>query len=109
MKEDIELYIELYKQSKELALKQKELKEKLKACDVRIIEYMKENELNGISVSGVTIKKYDRKMSQKFKKEVMTNKIVETVGDLQKAKEIAESVCNNDNCVITEALKVTLK
>lgn len=109
MDNDIEMYIELHKKQKELRKEQKELKEKIVLCDTRIMEYMTSKGLDSISHKDASISLYNKKTSQKFKKDVIQSKIEEKIGNSEKAREIAESVCTNSQCVVKEAIKVSLK
>ena len=109
MDSDIELYISLHKKAKELRLEQKELKQKIQVCDARIMEYMSDNSLDSISHKDASITLYNKKMSQKFKKQNIQDKIAEKIGNNEKAREIAESVCTNTDCTTKEAIKISLK
>jgi hypothetical protein len=109
MDNDIEMYIELHKKQKELRKEQKGLKEKIVLCDARIMEYMTSKGLDSISHKDASISLYNKKTSQKFKKDVIQSKIEEKIGNSEKAREIAESVCTNNQCVVKEAIKVSLK
>jgi hypothetical protein len=105
---EVQVYTELRKELKELQQKQKAVKDKIKACDAKILEYMTTQAIDTINSKGITISLYKKKTSQKFKKEEIESLITEKLCDSEMAKELAECVVANPVHLLSESLKVTL-
>lgn len=102
-------YIESSKQLSELREKQKELKKSIDKIEKSIKEYMKNNEMDSISLKDAEIVLYDKKISQTFKKETITEKLTEELSDPQKAEELAKSIVQNKKFIVENKIKVVLK
>jgi hypothetical protein len=102
-------YIDLSKEIQNLRNQQKELKNKMTKIELLIKEYMKNNEMDSISLNEAEIVLYDKKISQTFKKETITEKLTEELSDPSKAEELAKSIVQNKKFLIENKIKVVMK
>ena len=102
-------YIDLSKEIQNLRNQQKEVKNKMNKIELLIKEYMKNNEMDSISLNEAEIVLYDKKISQTFKKETITEKLTEELSDPSKAEELAKSIVQNKKFLIENKIKVVMK
>lgn len=102
-------YIDLEKSIQELKKEQKDMKNKMDKIEKSIKEYMKNNEMDSISLKDAEIVLYDKKISQTFKKETITEKLTEELSDPNKAEELAKSIVQNKKFLVENKIKVVLK
>lgn len=102
-------YIDLSKQIADLREKQKEFKKSMDKIEKSIKEYMTNNEMDSISLKDAEIVLYNKKISQTFKKETITEKLTEELSDPQKAEELAKSIVQNKKFIVENKIKVVLK
>jgi hypothetical protein len=102
-------YIVLSKEINELKKFQKDKKTILDKLGKNIHEYMVNNDMDSISLKDAEIVLYNRKISQTFKKETITEKLTEKLNDQSKAEELAQSIVQNKKFIVENKLKVVLK
>ena len=102
-------YIEISKEIQELRQKQKDLKDKTNKIEKAIKEYMKNNDMDSIALRDDEIVLYNKKVSQTFKKETITEKLTEELSDPVKAEELAKSIVENKKFLLENKIKVVMK
>jgi len=102
-------YIDLSKKLNDLRNTQKELKTQMDKIEKGIKEYMKNNDMDSISLKDAEIVLYNKKISQTFKKETITEKLTEELSDPSKAEELAKSIVQNKKFIVENKIKVVLK
>ncbi len=102
-------YFSLNKELLELRKKQKEHKGTLDKLEADIKQYMTDNNMDSIVLNGGSIVLYERKVSKTFKKETIAEKLSETLGDQDKAENLAENIVSNKVFDLKPCIKVKLK
>jgi uncharacterized protein involved in exopolysaccharide biosynthesis len=102
-------YIDLSKQINDLKEQQKTIKKEVEKIEKSIKEYMKNNDMDSISLKDAEIVLYDKKISQTFKKETITEKLTEELADPNKAEELAKSIVQNKKFIVENKIKVVIK
>lgn len=103
-------YLDLNKKITELKKTQNEYKKILLNIEQDIQNYMIENNMDSISLNGGQIVLYERKQALTFKKETMTDKIVDELKCNQdKATKLAESIITNKVFNVVQKIKANIK
>ena len=102
-------YLTLNKELAGYRTKTRDLKRKVDELEKTIKEYMKSHDMDSISLQEGQIVLYSKKIPQTFKKEVITEKLTETLKDAQKAEELAQSILQNKAFVIEDKVKAVIK
>lgn len=110
IQEKFKLYLELNKEIAEFRKKQAAQKKVIQNLEDEIKQYMKDNEMDSISLNEGEILLYDRKVSQTYKKETIVEKLTEKLkgnGDL--AESLAESIITNKVFNVESKIKAKIK
>lgn len=102
-------YLEIQKDLSDMRKKQKEFKKILTGLEKQIKEYMSENDMDSISLKEGEIILYEKKISQTFKKEVIMEKINESINNSEKAEELTESILKNKKYIVEDKIKAVIK
>ena len=110
IQEKFKLYLELNKEIALFRKTQATQKKIMQNLEDEIKEYMKDNNMDSISLNEGEIILSDFKVSQSFKKDVIVEKLKEKLkGDGDLAEKLAESIVTNKVFVISQKLKAKLK
>jgi pheromone shutdown protein TraB len=110
IQEKFKLYLELNKEIALFRKKQADQKKTLQKLEDEIKEYMKENQMDSISLNEGEILLYDRKISQSFKKETIVAKLTERLkGNDELAESLAESIVTNKVFNIESKIRAKIK
>lgn len=107
--ETLQKYIVLNKELQELRKKQKDIKKQVDTYEKSIKEFMKQNEMDSISLKDGEIVLYSKKIPQTFKKESIVEKLTEKLKDSQKAEELTQSILSNKKFTVEDKIKAILK
>jgi hypothetical protein len=102
-------YLELQKNLQKMRKDQKDTKGVLDKLEKEIKEYMTENDMDSISLKEGEIVLYAKKISQTFKKEVIMEKLNESLQNSQKAEELTESILKNKKYILEDKIKAVIK
>jgi len=102
-------YIDLANELNEFRKQQKEIKDKMTKIEKSIKDYMTNNEMDSISLKDAEIVLYNKKISQTFKKETITEKLTQELSDPTKAEELAKSIVQNKKFILENKIKVVKK
>lgn len=93
-----------------LRKKTSEIKKAKDKLEVEIKEYMKNNELDSISINNAQIVLYDKKISKTFSKEAIVENLKEQLnGDENKAEALADSILKNKTFNTEPKVKAVIK
>lgn len=109
IQEKFQQYLEIQKTLSDMRKKQKEYKTDLLQLEKEIKEYMRENDMDSISLKEGEIVLYAKKISQTFKKEVIMNKINEKLKDPQRSEELTDSILTNKTYILEDKIKAVIK
>ncbi len=110
IQEKFKLYLELNKEIALFRKKQADQKKIIQNLEDEIKVYMKENQMDSISLNEGEIVLYDRKISQSFKKETIVEKLTEKLkGNGELAESLAESIVTNKVFNIESKIKAKIK
>lgn len=110
IQDKFKLYLELNKEIALFRKKQADQKKILQNLEDEIKSYMKENQMDSISLNEGEILLYDRKISQSFKKETIVEKLTEKLkGNGELAESLAESIVTNKVFNIESKIKAKIK
>jgi len=107
IKDKVKTLIYIQKEIKELSAEVKEKRTRVKDLEVEIQEYMEKENLDKISVDAGEITLYDRKSSQKFKKESIKGKL-QGVVEPCKIDSVVDSIIDNKDFVLEQKLKTKI-
>lgn len=107
MKEEIKELIEKTEQVKDYRKIISKINKEIKGLNEKIKTWMEENNKDSVSYNGNEIKLVEKHISQSFKKEVITEKLMEELNaPSEKCEELAESIVNNKKFIVKKVLKV---
>jgi hypothetical protein len=107
IQEKLNKYLEINKHITDFRKKVSEYKKTLVSLENEIQEYMKDNDLNTLDLKEGKIILYDRKISQSFKKQSISDLLKEKLKcDNEKAQTLAESILTNKTFKVEKKLKV---
>lgn len=109
IQEKFKLYLELNKEIVEFRKKQAEQKKILQNLEDEIKEYMIRNDMDSISINEGEIVLYERKKSNKFKKECIVEKLTEKLKDDKAAEMLADLIVTNQVFTVESKLKTKIK
>jgi hypothetical protein len=103
-------YMNLNKEMSELRKRLKEKKLQVNELENDIMNYMENENLNSIALEDGEIILYDKKKSNTFKKETITEKLTEKLKCNEKtANDLADSILTNKVFTVEPKIKAKLK
>lgn len=102
-------YAELYKKLNILNKEVKEIKTKIKEKEPSVFDFMSNLNVDSVCYKDVTINRVNRKISKKFKKEIITQKVIDNIGDTDISNKLVESLLTDESCETEPALKTKVK
>jgi predicted metal-dependent RNase len=109
MQDVITEYFDAVNESKELRVKQKNLRKKIDDIQNKIKKYMIENDISNLSFEQGDIVMYEKKIPQTFKKENIIETLTEELKDNEKATEITHTILSNKKFLIENSVKAVVK
>lgn len=105
----IKAYIDLNKQLSEKRKKMTEDRKLLLQLETEIEEYMDQHSKNSVTLDDCEIVRYDKKVSQTFKKEAMVENINTIVKDTGKSEKLVDTILENKSFKIEKKIKLKIK
>ena len=109
IQEKFQKYLEIQKTLTDSRKQQKLWKRELESLEKDIKDYMTKNDMNSVALKEGEIVLYEKKISQMFKKEVITERLAETLKDNKRAEELAQSILQNKKFILEDKLKAVIK
>lgn len=107
MKEEIKELVEKTEQIKDYRKIISKINKEVRALNEKIKEWMENNNKDSISYDGNEIKLVEKHISQSFKKDVISEKLMEELNaPSEKCQELAESIVNNKKFIVKKIIKV---
>lgn len=107
MKEEIKELVEKTEQIKDYRKIISKINKEVRALNEKIKEWMETNNKDSISYDGNEIKLVEKHISQSFKKDVISEKLMEELNaPSEKCQELAESIVNNKKFIVKKIIKV---
>ena len=102
-------YTEFHRELNELNKKCKELKTKIKNMEPSVFEIMSTLNADSLSYKNATINQVQRKISKKFKKETIEQKVIDNIGQSDTSTKLVESLLTDEPCETETKLRVKIK
>ena len=109
IQEKFQKYLDIQKTLTDSRKQQKLWKRELESLEKDIKDYMTKNDMNSVALKEGEIVLYEKKISQMFKKEVITERLAETLKDNKRAEELAQSILQNKKFILEDKLKAVIK
>ncbi len=105
----IQEYTDLHRKLNELNKQSKEIKMKIKEKEPAVFDFMSNLSVDSVCYQNATINQVQKKISKKFKKETITQKVVDNIGESEVSKVLVESLLKDEPCETETKLRVKIK
>lgn len=102
-------YIDLSQELKKLSKQRNEIKKRTTFLEKEIKQIMTDRQMDSIALPKGEIVRYDRKISQTFKRETIMENLTEKVKDIKKAEELTNSILSNKKFSLENKIRPVLR